>query len=468
MRWPLRLQILTPMAVILLVTVGSVSVLNAWLAATRVRTEVETQLRAVARTLEEGNFPLESNVLRQTSGLSGAELLVVNEVGETTAASFSATFPRTKFSAITDWRELQLSETFELQGQTYFHTGVKLDRRPVGGGLVELHIFYPERAWQQATRQASLGPLLIGGVALVVVSLAAWVVAASLTHPVRMLQTQVQEIARGNYESLPLPVRNDEVRDLATAVNQLAVRLSQYEAEVRGNERLRTLSQLGSGIAHQVRNAATGCRIAIDLHQRECPLTRDDQNSDRLQIAKRQLTLIETHVQRLLALGKPSEQLHERIELGALLDDTLELVRPTATHLGAELQVSTAWPNAATEGDGEALQQMLVNVLINAIQATTNGGKQETHSARVILEATLIGSTLTIAVGDNGPGLPDHVAERLFQPFQSDKPGGTGLGLSVARHTARLHGGDVRWSRIGDLTWFYLELPNWHGWNSDR
>ncbi|WP_425614954.1 ATP-binding protein [Anatilimnocola sp. NA78] len=457
------------MAIILLITVGSVSVLNAWLAAARVRADVEAQLRDVARTLEAGNFPLESNVLRQTSGLSGAELLVVSETGEVLASSLAVEVPTPQLTPATDWRELQLQNTVSFAGDSYFQTGVKLDRRPVGGGIVDLHIFYPELAWQQATRQAAIGPLLIGVVALSVVSLAAWLVAASVTHPVRQLQTQVQAIAQGNYQSLPLPERNDEVRDLAAAVNQLAERLSQYEEEVRGNERLRTLAQLGSGIAHQVRNAATGCRIAIDLHQRECPLGRDEQHSERLQIAKRQLTLIETHVQRLLSLGKPSEPVHERIELAALLEDTLDLVRPTALHLGAELQVASEWPNAATEGDGESLQQMIVNVLINAIQATTAGGAAHlSRPARVTLEATLIGSTLTIAIGDNGPGLPDHVAEKLFVPFQSDKPGGTGLGLSVARHTARLHGGDVRWERIGDLTWFYLELPNWHGWNSDR
>jgi len=469
MRWPLRLQILTPMAIILLLTVSSVSALNAWLAAARVRADVEAQLQDVARTLEEGNFPLESNVLRQTSGLSGAELLVVNEGGEVLASSLPVEVPTPKLTPATDWRELKLQNVVSFAGDTYFQTGVKLDRRPVGGGMVELHIFYPELAWRQATRQAAVGPLLIGMVAFAVVSLAAWLVAASVTNPVHQLQTQVQAIAQGNYQSLPLPERNDEVRDLAAAVNRLAERLSQYEEEVRGNERLRTLAQLGSGIAHQVRNAATGCRIAIDLHLRDCPLEHDEQQSERLQIAKRQLSLIETHVQRLLSLGKPSEPLLEKLELAALLDDTLELVRPTALHLGAELQIPAEWPNAVSEGDGEALQQMIVNVLINAIQASTAGGTAHlARPARVVLEATLLDSTLTIAIGDNGPGLPDHVAEKLFVPFQSEKPGGTGLGLSVARQTSRQHGGDVRWKRIGDLTWFYLELPNWHGWNSDR
>jgi signal transduction histidine kinase len=219
-----------------------------------------------------------------------------------------------------------------------------------------------------------------------------------------------------------------------------------------------------------VRNAATGCRIAIDLFERDLPATKP--HDERLQVAKRQLSLIETHVQRLLSLGKPQVPMRERIELAALLEDTLELVRPTAAHLGVELQTPAEWPTAAGEGDGEALQQMLVNLLINALQATsvpaTSNGPAAVAQPRVTLEATLAGSTLTIAITDNGPGLPDHVAEKLFQPFQSDKPGGTGLGLSVARQTARLHGGDVRWRRDAGLTCFWVELADWHGWDSHR
>ncbi len=474
MRWPLRLQILTPMAIILLVTVGSVSALNAWIAAARVRTDVEAQLSNVARTLEATNFPLESNVLKQTSGLCGADLLIVDGQGETVAGSFPGTVAAKDLLMASDWRQLKLRDTYELEGEGFFYTAVKLDRRPVGGGLVDLYIFYPETSWRQATQQAAVGPLLIGIVSLALVSAAAWWVAASVTRPVQRLQQQVETLTDGNYQAFPLPRRDDEVRDLAATVNQLAARLTRYEEEVRGNERLRTLAQLGSGIAHQVRNAATGCRIAIDLHERELAQQGIVKADERLLVAKRQLSLIETHVQRLLTLGKPNEAVHERIELAALLEDTLDLVRPTAAHLGVQLQTPTDWPNAAGEGDGEALQQMLVNLLINAIQATAPEGTSQlaTDSGhpppRVTLEAKLAGSTLIIAITDNGPGLPDHVADKLFQPFQSNKPGGTGLGLSVARQTARLHQGDVFWRHENGLTCFWVELADWHGWDSHR
>src|SRR6186997_1487343 len=115
MRWPLRLQILTPMALILLVTVGSVSALNVWLAAARVRTDVEAQLRNVARTLEATNFPLESNVLKQTSGLCGAQLIVADEGGRVIGSSLAeGDFPSAPFAETTDWRALRLRDSVEL------------------------------------------------------------------------------------------------------------------------------------------------------------------------------------------------------------------------------------------------------------------------------------------------------------------------------------------------------------------
>src|SRR5688572_23077106 len=121
MRWPLRLQILTPMAIILLVTVGSVSALNAWLAAARVRTDVEAQLRDVAATLEATNFPLESNVLKQTSRLCGAQLVVVDEHDKILASSLpEGVLEGPTFPELTDWRALRLRDSVSFGGETYF------------------------------------------------------------------------------------------------------------------------------------------------------------------------------------------------------------------------------------------------------------------------------------------------------------------------------------------------------------
>ena len=102
-------------------------------------------------------------------------------------------------------------------------------------------------------------------------------------------------------------------------------KLSRYEDEVRRSERLRTLGQLGAGMAHQLRNAATGARMAIELHRRECPAGQSD---EALGVAMRQLRLMESYLQRFLTLGRGRPLPHQRLRLSGLLEDALELVRP--------------------------------------------------------------------------------------------------------------------------------------------
>src|SRR5687768_611155 len=202
MRWPLRRQILLPMVGILLLTIGVASALNAWLASARVQREIETQLADVQQTLTAGNFPLESNVLRQMRGLTEAEYVVATKTGQIVAAS---------------------DDTFSsLESLTHVQRVVTIDRRPVGGGQFVLHAFYPAETLRDAERQAMWPPLAIGGVALLLVVAAAYLVAQQVTQPIQRLRSQVERIAQGDFQPVAVPPRDDEVRDLIAAVNRMA------------------------------------------------------------------------------------------------------------------------------------------------------------------------------------------------------------------------------------------------------
>src|SRR5262245_17844761 len=123
MRWPLRRQVLLPMVGILVLTVGVVSALNAWLAAATVRRQLETQLADVTRTLAASNFPLESNVLRQIRGLAGADFVVVDATGRPSAASDDALLP-TVANGEPPSAHLNLSATVAVNGRRYIHAAV--------------------------------------------------------------------------------------------------------------------------------------------------------------------------------------------------------------------------------------------------------------------------------------------------------------------------------------------------------
>jgi signal transduction histidine kinase len=238
----------------------------------------------------------------------------------------------------------------------------------------------------------------------------------------------------------------------------MATMLARYEDEVRRTERMRTLAHLGGGIAHQLRNSATGCGIALDLHAQECAA---GENCESLDVAKRQLRLMEEYLQRFLRLGRaadsPSE---EHVDMSALVDDLLPLVEPSARHVGVELRWFPRARSTTMVGSSDRLRQMVINLLLNAIEAASQGRAQSNAVAEVIVElADERPGRLQLSVADSGPGPAEAVREQLFEPFVTEKPDGVGLGLSVAREVAEQHGGTIHWRRVGARTCFTVSLP---------
>jgi signal transduction histidine kinase len=476
MRWPLRRQILVPMVAIVLATVGVTTLLAIWAATEQVASRVERQLADVQETLSATNFPLESNVLRQTRGLTGAELVLVDGRGQVRGASRDDLLPLFASSrgegAAAAAVDLSRAAVVVAGPNRYLHTALPIDRRPVGQEASTLHVFYPEAAWREARLQAAWPPLVLGAIATALVTVTAGFVAWQVTTPIHLLETQVRRLTTGDFDAIALPARDDEVRDLAASINRLAERLARYEEETRASERLKTLGTLGGGIAHQIRNAATGCRIALDLHSRDCPLARGDSGEgledESLQVAARQLTLIESHIQRFLTLGRPATRAYQPVDLGEVVRQAVGLVEPTATHLGVSLRTELPGESIGLSGDAEGLVQMLVNLVVNAVEATAGaraaaGGKMTLAAGEVVvrlaLAKTSAGQCAQLTVCDQGPGPSAIIAGRLFEPFATDKPGGTGLGLVVARQIAADHGGEITWNRSGERTQFVVKMP---------
>jgi len=458
MRQPLRYQIMLPMLGLMLTALIGVSVLNAYLAAGWAKRQIEQQLGEITHTLEQSNFPLTDSVLRQMRGLSGAEFVLVDDSGNVLASSTDRSGLDGLPPDALGQSDIVLRQRITLGGTAYFHTAERFARRSANA-LGVLHILYPEEGYRQAWTGAVYPPLAIGLAAVVLVVLSAIAVAARVSRPMTQLQTQVERIAQGDFDPMRLPERQDEIRDLAQAINQMAAMLDQYEYEVRQTERLRTLAQLGGGIAHQMRNAATGCRMAIDILAAEQSLPEDCES---LNVARRQLELMERYLQRFLTVGKPSKEANRcPADLGALVEEVLPLVRPAARHAGVDLQ----WDHPATPvtvlGDTEGLEQLIINLLLNGIEAAsqdqTNPGQGRVVCVRLQIKGT---DRVELVVQDSGPGPCEDVKEKLFDPFVTAKADGVGLGLSVAQLVVEQHGGQITWDHEPGATCFRVELPH--------
>jgi signal transduction histidine kinase len=218
------------------------------------------------------------------------------------------------------------------------------------------------------------------------------------------------------------------------------------------------LTQVGASLAHQLRNSATGARMALDLHRADCPLGRDDEC---LAVATRQMILMEKYLQRFLSLESPAQTPHEKLDLAQLVANLIQLVQPAARHAQVRFDVDIAAPPLIVWGDADALEHMVLNLLMNAVDAAgANRSQAIARPAAVhLVVAVQAAEWVCLTVTDTGPGPDPAIAANLFEPFVTSKPEGAGLGLSVARQVAQTHGGSLVWRRLDDSTCFEVTLP---------
>ena len=452
MRWRIRDQVLIPLLTLLLGVAG-ITTWTALASAGRVQQQIEAQVRTSVRDMNKATltYPLEPYVLELAKGLSGADYLVIDAYGRhsTTLNAVPRDLPAAVLSA-DDWQSLSLGQAVRAADEDYLCSAVRLDRGRNAGST--LYVFYPEALRRDALWEAVRPSLVLGGFAGLASLALAVGVSHRLSRRLRDLVRRTRLIADGDFSPMPLPGRNDELRDLGRAVNEMAERLARYQETARKTERLRLLGQVSAGLAHQLRNGLTGARLAVQLHRRACPGGAEDEALD---VALRQLALLEAHLKRFLDLGRTGQLRREPCSLPGLVDEAVALLGPRCRHTHIELRWQRPPGDVTLPGDPAQLGELLLNVLGNAVEAAGPGGWV---AVQVLGDGEGKGNC-RVEVADSGPGPAPEVADRLFEPFVTGKPEGVGLGLAVAQQTAEAHGGRICWRRETDRTVFWIELP---------
>lgn len=450
MRWPIRIQILVPFVAVVLLAVVAMTAAAAWLAAARSDARTVAQLRDVVETLSHTNVPYTSSVLEKMKGLSGAHFVACDERGKVLAstlpsgtplpAQFGTTLRSGETKTLTDQPGIELGQTRYLLARM----------EPHGDASVRaLFVLYPESSWSRARWDAALPPLAVGaGAVLLTAAVSGWL-AQRFGGRIRLLQEQVAAIAAGDFREIAAGGRQDEIQDLVGSVNAMSAQLRQMQDTIRQSERTKLLAQLAGGLAHQLRNAVTGARMALQLHQKRCAAGAGDKS---LFVALRQLELTETQVRGLLSLGRGERRELMACDLGRLVEEVATLVEPICEHARVTLELDGNWEPSEIPGDREALRGAILNLVMNAIEAAGPGGA-------VTLRSSACDGQTVLEVEDTGRGPLGETAENLFDPFVTTKPEGVGLGLSLARQAALDHGGDIAWTRKNERTVFRFALP---------
>ena len=443
--------------------VGTIAVSAAWLAARRSEQQSLRELNGILGTLASSPLIYNESVLEKIHGLSGVELVSLDEAGRpvhsTVEVSDELIEKARQAPLITASRSISEFPRVTSGEDGYFAARLAADG---AAGVATLLVLYPEASWREERWAAAWPPLVVGAVTLCLVfGISAWL-AGRLARRIAWVESYLSSIAHGDFEvSGPAPPfadeelpdamepeePYDELDALANSAAMLTFQLVELQDKIRHTEQVRLLAQLAGGLAHQLRNAVTGARLAIQLHDRRCDLADDES----LSVALRQLALTEQQIRSLLSLGRKELREAEAARVEDLITELDQLVTPHAKHAHVELTVNSQ-AGEAIVSDAESFRLATLNLALNAIEAAGSGGS-------VSVDCFLKDESVCVEVRDSGDGPPPEIGDSLFEPFVTSRPEGVGLGLVLVRQTADRAGGSVTWAREENQTVFRLAIP---------
>jgi signal transduction histidine kinase len=239
----------------------------------------------------------------------------------------------------------------------------------------------------------------------------------------------------------------------AIAIENATLHRDEMEARerLRQSEKLAALGKLSAGLAHELRNPLNTMSMLIYAMARELPA--DGPFGADLQIVQGELRRMTLLIEQFLEFARPRPPHFQRERLEEIMEETLLLLGPEARTRG--IMIYKEWDKNLPRVwvDGTQIKQVLLNLLLNALQAMPNGGK-------LTVRLHESGGSLLTAITDEGEGIGPEVRANLFQPFFTTKQGGTGLGLSISQRIIEGHNGRLRlFSRPGAGTTAIVRLP---------
>jgi signal transduction histidine kinase len=238
---------------------------------------------------------------------------------------------------------------------------------------------------------------------------------------------------------------------LLTRVGHESIRaasLAREELMLQAMARARDLEQLGAKLSHELRNPLSSIKTLVQLSARS---TSDPESREQLEVVEGEIRRMQQVLEDYLSFARPLENLRtENLRLSAVADDVVALLSGQAANAGVSLRCHG---DGRVVGDPLRLKEALLNLVVNAIQASPRGGRVEVEIAEE-------GDAVRARVRDTGRGMAEEVLARIGTPFFTTREEGTGLGVALARATMVRHGGTLEYeSRPGEGTVAIATLP---------
>jgi signal transduction histidine kinase len=251
--------------------------------------------------------------------------------------------------------------------------------------------------------------------------------------------------------SYRLPILSGDLGDVAEAINKMASARDTLEQHMRQQERLAALGRVVGGVAHEIRNPLNSLRLTLELLNRR--VQRQEGETAPIDAAVAEVDRLDGILTKLLAFGRPGADERERQKLEPTIRRAVGMAEERATrrNISIALDLDQVRQSEA-EVDASQIEQVLLNLLLNAVEASPDG-------ARIEVAVRNGDRDIAIEVIDHGTGIDPEVRQKIFDPYFTTKDTGSGLGLAISREILRRHGGDLSFESEPGKTAFRASLP---------
>jgi signal transduction histidine kinase len=313
-------------------------------------------------------------------------------------------------------------------------------------------------SWRDPERHLIL--LVAGAGAVAICGALLVVLTYTVQRPMVELQQKISQVGSGDLSTaVSFSQRNDEIGDLGRNFNHMVEQLRESREEIEHlhrtqmsrAEHLATLGELATGLAHEIRNPLAGIAGVIEIIGRDLPST----SPARLVVkdVRQEINRINQIVTDLLQTARPHPPKVRKSDLNTTVEHAVMLGRQQALTKSIEIKLQKDPSLPEIEHDSDQIHQVMLNLLLNALQAID-------HEGKISVSVKARGNVALVEVADNGRGIAPEQLPHIFRPFFTTKGDGTGLGLSLARRIVEDHQGRIDVvSAVAKGTTFTVVLP---------
>lgn len=487
---PVRTRVLIALnlvAAAVAVVVGAVSIREAQ--RTIEQKLVFESVQNMAALASELRLPPTKRFMEQLGRIGGADMAALDRDSGTLLASTFTPELAVQFTEAYPGRDE--SEGLALAGRTYRTASAPVSVMDAHGSVpaYRLVLLMPAEQVRAAQRRSVVRITLAALAAILGATCLGFWIATAITRPLRDLVIRVNRLApdagsqSGGHENTPERTETPghaegtgpdtadnpdnaripaEIARLSHSFEQLEQRLAEAHRRLARSARLATVGQLATAIAHELRNPLSGMKMNARVLADE--LAEHDRARDSVDWIIREIDRLDQVVGDLLKLRQVVGDGRQRalsmpgpgrnVDMRALIRDTTQNLARRCEHAGVALCCDVAVRAAEAVADPDAVRQVLMNLILNALDAVA--GQQ---NGRIDVSVTENGAGfIRCTVRDNGPGIGGD-PDRLFEPFYTTKPHGTGLGLYICREIVGTYGGSIGCEARAPGTAFWFELP---------